>query len=173
MFQHFGRGKVFNLINFYDQTRGHYHYSPSIMWPHMLWKSFQYLLVPGLFRLYSLIWGSCKQETDKVALAQSTGLDPKQINNWFINQRKRHWKPSEDMQFVVMDGSYPHNAGSAAFYMDGHFMGDALYRHLGPWNIKDGSVLLFSVGMFLYIWILNGYVHELLLLINGLYISQF
>ncbi|XP_078178681.1 homeobox protein knotted-1-like 2 [Carex rostrata] len=71
-------------------------------------------------------------ETDKVALAQSTGLDPKQINNWFINQRKRHWKPSEDMQFVVMDGSYPHNAGSAAFYMDGHFMGDALYRHLGP-----------------------------------------
>ncbi|KAJ1690106.1 hypothetical protein LUZ63_014261 [Rhynchospora breviuscula] len=70
-------------------------------------------------------------ETDKVALAESTGLDPKQINNWFINQRKRHWKPSEDMQFVVMEGSYPHNAGPAAFYMEGQFMGDTLYHHLG------------------------------------------
>ncbi|KAL8197919.1 hypothetical protein R6Q57_030077 [Mikania cordata] len=44
-------------------------------------------------------------EAQKVALAESTGLDQKQINNWFINQRKRHWKPSEEMQFVVMDPS--------------------------------------------------------------------
>ncbi|XP_050247940.1 homeobox protein SBH1-like isoform X2 [Quercus robur] len=51
-------------------------------------------------------------ESQKVALAESTGLDLKQINNWFINQRKRHWKPSEDMQFVVMDGTHPH------YYMD-------------------------------------------------------
>ncbi|XP_039139985.1 homeobox protein knotted-1-like 12 isoform X1 [Dioscorea cayenensis subsp. rotundata] len=68
-------------------------------------------------------------ETEKVALAESTGLDQKQINNWFINQRKRHWKPSEDMQFVVMDGYHPQNA--AAFYMEGQFMGDGPYR-LGP-----------------------------------------
>ncbi|KAK9097088.1 hypothetical protein Sjap_022585 [Stephania japonica] len=68
-------------------------------------------------------------ETEKVALAESTGLDQKQINNWFINQRKRHWKPSEDMQFVVMDGLHPQNA--AALYMDGHFMGEDHYR-LGP-----------------------------------------
>ncbi|XP_051135324.1 homeobox protein knotted-1-like LET6 isoform X2 [Andrographis paniculata] len=47
-------------------------------------------------------------ESQKVALAESTGLDQKQINNWFINQRKRHWKPSEDMQFVVMDAAHPH-----------------------------------------------------------------
>lgn len=47
------------------------------------------------------------QESQKVALAESTGLDLKQINNWFINQRKRHWKPSEDMQFVVMDATHP------------------------------------------------------------------
>ncbi|BAT87501.1 Homeobox protein [Vigna angularis] len=47
-------------------------------------------------------------ESQKLALAESTGLDQKQINNWFINQRKRHWKPSEDMQFVVMDPSHPH-----------------------------------------------------------------
>ncbi|KAF7840588.1 homeobox protein SBH1 [Senna tora] len=47
-------------------------------------------------------------ESQKVALAESTGLDQKQINNWFINQRKRHWKPSEDMQFVVMDPIHPH-----------------------------------------------------------------
>ncbi|XP_015894690.3 homeobox protein knotted-1-like 6 [Ziziphus jujuba] len=43
-------------------------------------------------------------ESDKIALAETTGLDQKQINNWFINQRKRHWKPSENMQFDVMDG---------------------------------------------------------------------
>ncbi|KAI7757773.1 hypothetical protein M8C21_027942, partial [Ambrosia artemisiifolia] len=42
-------------------------------------------------------------EADKIALAESTRLDQKQINNWFINQRKRHWKPSGNMQFAVMD----------------------------------------------------------------------
>lgn len=42
-------------------------------------------------------------EGDKIALAEATNLDQKQINNWFINQRKRHWKPSENMQFSVMD----------------------------------------------------------------------
>ncbi|KAL6212324.1 hypothetical protein ACLB2K_017544 [Fragaria x ananassa] len=68
-------------------------------------------------------------ESEKVALAESTGLDQKQINNWFINQRKRHWKPSEDMQFMVMDGLHPQNA--AALYMDGHYIGDGRYR-LGP-----------------------------------------
>ncbi|KAJ4962416.1 hypothetical protein NE237_022355 [Protea cynaroides] len=67
-------------------------------------------------------------ETEKVALAESTGLDQKQINNWFINQRKRHWKPSEDMQFVVMDGLHAQNT---ALYMEGHFMSDVAYR-LGP-----------------------------------------
>ncbi|KQK13422.1 homeobox protein KNOX3 [Brachypodium distachyon] len=65
-------------------------------------------------------------ESQKVALAESTGLDLKQINNWFINQRKRHWKPSDEMQFVMMDGYHPPNA---AFYMDGHFINDGgLYR---------------------------------------------
>lgn len=77
------------------------------------------------------------QETEKVALAESTGLDQKQINNWFINQRKRHWKPSEDLQFMVMDGLHPQNA---TIYMDGHYMGDGHYR-LGPWaeNHLHGS----------------------------------
>ncbi|KAK9108124.1 hypothetical protein Syun_024135 [Stephania yunnanensis] len=51
-------------------------------------------------------------EADKIALAESTGLDQKQINNWFINQRKRHWKPSENMQFAVMDSL------SAPFFID-------------------------------------------------------
>lgn len=45
------------------------------------------------------------QDEDKVALAEWTGLDQKQVNNWFINQRKRHWKPTEDMQ-TVLDGLY-------------------------------------------------------------------
>ncbi|KAG6510684.1 hypothetical protein ZIOFF_028712 [Zingiber officinale] len=31
-------------------------------------------------------------EEDKVTLVQQTGLQLKQINNWFINQRKRNWQ---------------------------------------------------------------------------------
>ncbi|KAK9267789.1 hypothetical protein L1049_010224 [Liquidambar formosana] len=64
-------------------------------------------------------------ESQKLALAESTGLDQKQINNWFINQRKRHWKPSEDMQFVVMDGSHPH------YYMD-NVLGNPFPMDLSP-----------------------------------------
>ncbi|CAN0890342.1 Homeobox protein knotted-1-like 6 [Linum grandiflorum] len=45
-------------------------------------------------------------EADKVELAETTGLDQKQINNWFINQRKRHWKPTENMHSSVMDSLY-------------------------------------------------------------------
>ncbi|KAL1344923.1 hypothetical protein HN51_018718 [Arachis hypogaea] len=70
-------------------------------------------------------------ESEKVALAESTGLDQKQINNWFINQRKRHWKPSEDMQFMVMDGLHPHNnhQNASPLYMDSHYvMPDGHYR---------------------------------------------
>ena len=44
------------------------------------------------------------QEEEKLKLSDITGLDQKQINNWFINQRKRHWKPSEDMKFALMEG---------------------------------------------------------------------
>ncbi|OIW07089.1 hypothetical protein TanjilG_02723 [Lupinus angustifolius] len=43
-------------------------------------------------------------EEEKVKLSEMTGLDQKQINNWFINQRKRHWKPSEDMRCAIMEG---------------------------------------------------------------------
>ncbi|KAK7320531.1 hypothetical protein VNO77_30084 [Canavalia gladiata] len=59
-------------------------------------------------------------ESQKQALAESTGLDLKQINNWFINQRKRHWKPSEDMQFAVMDATnyYMENVICKPFSMD-------------------------------------------------------
>ncbi|XP_077218702.1 homeobox protein knotted-1-like 1 isoform X2 [Tasmannia lanceolata] len=43
-------------------------------------------------------------DEEKTKLAEMTGLDQKQINNWFINQRKRHWKPSDDMRFALMEG---------------------------------------------------------------------
>ncbi|KAJ1293801.1 hypothetical protein BS78_01G096500 [Paspalum vaginatum] len=68
-------------------------------------------------------------EMEKIALAESTGLEAKQINNWFINQRKRHWKPSEEMQFAVMDGFHhpaPQNAAAAAaaaLYVDARLVG--------------------------------------------------
>ncbi|KAI9176731.1 hypothetical protein LWI28_006476 [Acer negundo] len=66
-------------------------------------------------------------ESQKLALAQSTGLDQKQINNWFINQRKRHWKPSEDMQFVVMDAAaYPY------YYMDHNVVGNPFPMDCAP-----------------------------------------
>jgi hypothetical protein len=77
------------------------------------------------------------QETEKIALAESTGLDQKQINNWFINQRKRHWKPApEDMPYSMMDGTVGFHAGAsagasavAALYMErAPFMVDGMYR---------------------------------------------
>ncbi|VAH01726.1 unnamed protein product [Triticum turgidum subsp. durum] len=52
-------------------------------------------------------------EDDKVRLAAMTGLDPRQINNWFVNQRKRHWKPSEDMRFALMEGVTGGGGGSS------------------------------------------------------------
>lgn len=66
------------------------------------------------------------QESQKLALAESTGLDQKQINNWFINQRKRHWKPSEDMQFVVMDAAHPTH-----YYMD-NVLGNPFPMDISP-----------------------------------------
>ncbi|TKY73518.1 Homeobox protein knotted- 6 [Spatholobus suberectus] len=45
-------------------------------------------------------------EADKLTLAEWTGLDQKQVNNWFINQRKRHWKPTEEMHAAILDGLY-------------------------------------------------------------------
>ncbi|QCE14512.1 homeobox protein knotted-1-like 6 [Vigna unguiculata] len=45
-------------------------------------------------------------DADKVALAEWSGLEQKQVNNWFINQRKRHWKASEEMQVAILDELY-------------------------------------------------------------------
>lgn len=58
------------------------------------------------------------QEEEKLKLSEVTGLDQKQINNWFINQRKRHWKPSEDMRFTLMEG-VSSGIGTAAYFDTG------------------------------------------------------
>ncbi|PKU83101.1 Homeobox protein knotted-1-like 6 [Dendrobium catenatum] len=43
--------------------------------------------------------------------------------------KKRHWKPSEEMQFMVLDGYQQHQQQNTTFYLEGHFMGDGnLYR---------------------------------------------
>jgi hypothetical protein len=54
------------------------------------------------------------QELEKAALAESTGLDAKQINNWFINQRKRHWKPAPPPILATTDYRLHHNSGGAS-----------------------------------------------------------
>lgn len=72
------------------------------------------------------------QESQKLALAESTGLDPKQINNWFINQRKRHWKPTEEMQFVVMDAAHP-----------SHYYFENGYSSANPFSVDCGGTSLF------------------------------
>jgi len=56
------------------------------------------------------------QEEEKAKLAEMTGLDQKQINNWFINQRKRHWKPSEDMRFALMEGVSGRPSGTTLYF---------------------------------------------------------
>nr|AKC35111.1 knotted-like 4 protein [Primula vulgaris] len=40
-------------------------------------------------------------EEDKARLVQETGLQLKQINNWFINQRKRNWHSNPSSSTVV------------------------------------------------------------------------
>ncbi|PON91779.1 Knotted-like homeobox transcription factor, partial [Trema orientale] len=71
-------------------------------------------------------------EAQKLALAETTGLDLKQINNWFINQRKRHWKSSGDKQLVMMDGASP---------SPGHYynMDNIMYN---PFSMDFSSTLL-------------------------------
>ncbi|XP_039021963.1 homeobox protein knotted-1-like 1 [Hibiscus syriacus] len=50
-------------------------------------------------------------EEEKLKLSEITGLEQKQINNWFINQRKRHWKLSEDTKFALMEAVAGHIGG--------------------------------------------------------------
>ncbi|CAI7878485.1 unnamed protein product, partial [Closterium sp. NIES-53] len=38
------------------------------------------------------------QEQEKLQLMGQTGLDSRQVNNWFINQRKRHWNQHSKRQ---------------------------------------------------------------------------
>ncbi|XP_062213320.1 homeobox protein knotted-1-like 4 [Phragmites australis] len=76
-------------------------------------------------------------ELEKAALAESTGLDAKQINNWFINQRKRHWKPAPPPALAMDYRLHPHGGASsrsdsAAFRVEGrYFTGGSPYPR-GP-----------------------------------------
>ncbi|XP_022754472.1 homeobox protein knotted-1-like 3 isoform X2 [Durio zibethinus] len=49
-------------------------------------------------------------EEDKARLVQETGLQLKQINNWFINQRKRNWH-SNPSTSTVLKSKRKNNAG--------------------------------------------------------------
>ncbi|TVU45734.1 hypothetical protein EJB05_05232 [Eragrostis curvula] len=70
-------------------------------------------------------------ELEKAALAESTGLDAKQINNWFINQRKRHWKPAPPPMLAAPDYRLHPQSGapsSSALRAEGHyFTGGSAY----------------------------------------------
>lgn len=81
------------------------------------------------------------QELEKAALAESTGLEAKQINNWFINQRKRHWKQAPPtMALATADymlgphdgGGSSSSASAAGLRVEGqYFAGGSSYPH-GP-----------------------------------------
>ncbi|KAF0909983.1 hypothetical protein E2562_001233 [Oryza meyeriana var. granulata] len=80
-------------------------------------------------------------ELEKAALAESTGLDAKQINNWFINQRKRHWKPTPPaMEYRSLQppvnysgGASTSSSSAAVRSMEGqHFTGGSAYPRGGP-----------------------------------------
>ncbi|TYJ02206.1 hypothetical protein E1A91_A13G211900v1 [Gossypium mustelinum] len=50
-------------------------------------------------------------EEDKARLVQETGLQLKQINNWFINQRKRNWNSNPSTSTVSKSKRKRSNAG--------------------------------------------------------------
>ncbi|RYR05814.1 homeobox protein knotted-1-like 3 isoform X5 [Arachis hypogaea] len=50
-------------------------------------------------------------EEDKARLVQETGLQLKQINNWFINQRKRNWHSNPSSSTVLKSKRKRNNAG--------------------------------------------------------------
>ncbi|KAK8597445.1 hypothetical protein V6N13_094856 [Hibiscus sabdariffa] len=50
-------------------------------------------------------------EEDKAKLVQETGLQLKQINNWFINQRKRNWHSTPSTSTVLKSKRKRSNAG--------------------------------------------------------------
>ncbi|KAL0348115.1 UNVERIFIED_CONTAM: Homeobox protein knotted-1-like 10 [Sesamum angustifolium] len=57
-------------------------------------------------------------EEEKNWLSDVTGLEQKQINNWFVNQRKRHWRPMDDnSRFSVMDGVNGHLNTAGTTYL--------------------------------------------------------
>ncbi|KAL6637151.1 hypothetical protein ACP70R_024723 [Stipagrostis hirtigluma subsp. patula] len=73
-------------------------------------------------------------ELEKAALAESTGLDSKQINNWFINQRKRHWKPAPPPLPAALAMDYrlgPHGGGASSSSAAQYFTGGSAF-HRGP-----------------------------------------
>ncbi|KAK9130520.1 hypothetical protein Sjap_011007 [Stephania japonica] len=50
-------------------------------------------------------------EEDKARLVQETGLQLKQINNWFINQRKRNWHSNPSSTTAIKSKRKRSNAG--------------------------------------------------------------
>ncbi|KAI0511548.1 hypothetical protein KFK09_012178 [Dendrobium nobile] len=69
-------------------------------------------------------------DDEKAKLVEFTGLDQKQINNWFINQRKRHWKPSEDLQCAIMEGLWGRSNGTTLCFETGS---------IRPFNLNNSS----------------------------------
>uniref|UniRef100_A0A0E0P1V2 Homeobox domain-containing protein n=1 Tax=Oryza rufipogon TaxID=4529 RepID=A0A0E0P1V2_ORYRU len=116
---------------------------PSVRTHHIPFDQFNHIFCTKLTRLkmreiYGVVY---EQEMEKMTLAQTTGLDQKQINNWFINQRKRHWKPTPvaGTAFPTMEaagGGFRHSghggglaaAAALPLYMGRPFVVDGMYR---------------------------------------------
>ncbi|VAH94655.1 hypothetical protein VPH35_067176 [Triticum aestivum] len=75
-------------------------------------------------------------EPEKLVLAESTGLDTRQINNWFVNQRKRDWRPAPPAmgsRLQQIDAGACSSSSPAVLGMEGqHFTGRSGYLDGGP-----------------------------------------
>ncbi|KAJ6915535.1 Homeobox protein knotted-1-like 3 [Populus alba x Populus x berolinensis] len=80
-------------------------------------------------------------EEDKARLVQETGLHLKQINNWFINQRKRNWHSSPSG-----DTSIKHFYKWNAIISLCAYLGKSIRAHSGGIAMSKNSVRV--VGMF-------------------------
>ena len=80
------------------------------------------------------------QDQDKVNLAQASGLEVVQVNNWFINQRKRAWHKVCLLHTFVQGGISSMYGGSICISQD---LWKSIWSHMLNVLMVDDSIDLF------------------------------